>query len=128
MKFFLDEGAPAGIADTLEEAGFTVIRFHEAASPGDADPIVAQIAMANEAVLVAVDRDMRELAKGAGVSKSRYKTLNLLHFRSKAAIALGRVDEALPYIRLRLDLTTKTKERRLWVEVRDTSVKIIDKV
>lgn len=126
MKFFLDEGAPRGIGVRLEAAGYEVIWFDEAASHSDPDTVVAAVAMENDAVLVAVDRDMRTLAKGVGVSNRRFKTLNLLHFKSKEAIALRRVDAVVPYVDLRWKLSQSVKGRRLWVEVSDTIIRIIE--
>ena len=71
---------------------------------------------------------MRELAKGIGAGKQRYKSLNLLFFKSKAAIALQRVDDAIPFIQLQLERTQGHQGRRLWIEVYDRAVKVFDVV
>jgi predicted nuclease of predicted toxin-antitoxin system len=126
MKFFLDEGVPKQIGDELKSNGFYVIPFVEAAVPGTPDNVVADIAIANEAVLVAVDRDMREIAKALGVSKSRYKRLSLLAFRCREPDAIRRLSVAIPYIQLQLKLTKNNQGRRLFIEVFANSVKVYD--
>lgn len=126
MKFFLDEGVPKQIGDELKSHGFEVIHFIEAALPGTPDNVVADIAIANEAVLVAVDRDMKEIAKTLGVSKARYKKLSLLAFRCREPDAIRRLSVAIPYIRLQLDLTKSNQGRRLFIEIFPNSVKVYD--
>ncbi|MEM6277787.1 MAG: DUF5615 family PIN-like protein [Pseudomonadota bacterium] len=130
MKFFLDEGVLVLLGTVLADEGFEVIPFSEGASKGSSDTVVAEAAIANDAVLVAMDRDMRSLAKAMGVSRARFKKLSLLLFRVDAVSSLARVRDAVPYIRLRLELTQAVDfdGRRMWVEVLKTSIKILDKL
>lgn len=126
MKFFLDEGAPAQIGSELEGYGFEVIRFAEAALPSTPDNVVADIAIANDAVLVAIDRDMKQIAKAMGISNKRYKNLSLLSFRCREPQAIRRLKIAIPFIRLQLQLTEGNPGRRLFVEVYANSIKVYD--
>lgn len=126
MKFFLDEGVPRQLGQELRAAGFDVIEFREAALPGAADNLVADIAIANDAILVAIDRDMKEIAKARGISNKRYKNLSLLAFRCREPEAIRRLPVVIPFIKLQLDQTSGRPGRRLFIEVFAHSVKVYD--
>jgi predicted nuclease of predicted toxin-antitoxin system len=126
MRFFLDEGVPVSVGKALEAEGFTVIYFNEAALPGSPDPIVAAIAMNNNAILVATDGDMRQLAKTKGVGQSRYRKLSLLKLSCKETRAAQRIGQCAPFIKLQMQISEGSHKRRLFVEVLAESIKIFD--
>ncbi len=82
--------------------------------------------MLNRAILVAIDRDMREIAKARGVSNKRYKELGLLTFKCREPDAVKRLTAVLPFIRLQLELTAGKSGRRLFIDVFPNSVKVYD--
>jgi predicted nuclease of predicted toxin-antitoxin system len=51
--------------------------------PGSPDVLVAKTAEANDAILIALDGDMKTLAKRAGISGGRFKRLSLLKLRRR---------------------------------------------
>lgn len=123
--FLLDEGVPRSVGRLLQEEGFGVIFFHEAAIEGAPDPVIADLAMRNDAVLVALDGDMKRIARGAGVSKSRFKSLGLLKLSCKEPQAVQRIRETLPFMRLQLSIATENcAPRRLFAEIGDSWIRI----
>ncbi len=125
VAFFLDEGVPRSVGRLLDEEGFRVIFFDQAAAKGTPDPVVCDIAMMNDAVLVALDGDMRQIARGAGVSKTRFKKLSLLKLSCLEPKAVQRVKDNLPFLRLQLSLGRQRGDvRRLFVEIGDSWIRI----
>ncbi|MDF1747585.1 MAG: DUF5615 family PIN-like protein [Alphaproteobacteria bacterium] len=99
MRFFLDEGVPVMTGDALVEAGHEVIFFNQSGvAKGSADPVVCISAAANNAILVAHDRDMKTLAKGHGVTPARFKKLNLLSLTCRESAGPSRINDALSLI------------------------------
>lgn len=99
LKFFLDEGVPDSVARTLRNFGHeaTVLRDSGIAR-GSADPVVATFAEVSESILVALDGDMKQLAKANGVGKGRFRTLNLLKISCCEPTAANRIKEAMSLI------------------------------
>ena len=62
----LDEGAPRASADPFQVRGYGVILHQSVLAPGAKDPLVAYTAMTNHAVLIATDRDMKQMARRFG--------------------------------------------------------------
>ena len=78
LPLFLDEGAPNSVGTFFKGQGHSVIFLEEALARGSADILVAEVAVRNHAILVAVDTDMRQIAKRYGIGSTRFKRLNLL--------------------------------------------------
>lgn len=123
--FFLDEGVPVSVGKVLKESGFEVIFFDKAALGGTPDPVICDIAIQNDAVLVALDGDMRQIAKQSGVSRNRYKSLSLLKLSCREPSAAGRVKDAIPFLRLQLNLSHEQQSTRsLYAEIGNEWIKI----
>lgn len=71
LRFLLDEGVPHSVGRYLESRGHEVIYFDAALMPGSPDVLVAKTAEANDAILIALDGDMKALAKRAGIGGGR---------------------------------------------------------
>jgi predicted nuclease of predicted toxin-antitoxin system len=123
IRFLLDEGVPHSVGRVLQEAGYEVIFFEKILVKGSPDVLVQETSMLNEAVLVALDGDMSQAAKGWGVGSNRFKRLNLLKLSCRESQAAERVKETLPLIELEWNLESKTSERRLFVEIGKMYVK-----
>jgi predicted nuclease of predicted toxin-antitoxin system len=64
----LDAGVPNSVGRALAETGYEVL-FHRDVLPDETpDEVVCVTAVENKAVLVAVDNDMKQLAKQHGVT------------------------------------------------------------
>lgn len=123
-KFFLDEGVPQSVGHALIENGHEVIFFREAAIPGSPDPIVAEVALQNLAILVAIDSDMKTIARKRGVSNNNYRRLSLLKLSCKETKAASRVIECLPFIELQLKVSNPSSKRQFFVEIGQDVLKI----
>jgi predicted nuclease of predicted toxin-antitoxin system len=79
LKFFLDEGVPDSVGRVFEEAGHQAIFLRDSdLARGSADPVVCVYAAEIEAILVALDGDIKRLAQSHGVGAGRFRRLNLL--------------------------------------------------
>ena len=59
FRLLLDEGVPADVGRTFEAHGHLVVPFDEVVQRGSPDTLVGRAAEANEAILVAFDKDMK---------------------------------------------------------------------
>lgn len=122
LRFFLDEGVPRGVGVMLQEAGHEVIFLHEAIATGSNDDLVASAAIANEAILVAIDKDMRTSAKRNKISLNQYKRLSLLQLRCRETQAANRVRQALTLIEAEWNWAENKSSRRLFIEIGDSRI------
>jgi predicted nuclease of predicted toxin-antitoxin system len=93
LTFALDEGAPNSVGRALEARAHKVVYLNEGnlVPRGSKDSFVCAFAVLNDAILVAVDGDMKTLAKRHGVSNSMYARLNLVHLKCIETEAASRV-------------------------------------
>lgn len=119
LRVFLDEGVPVSVGHAFETAGHGVIYFHEAATKGSPDPLVAAVAQANDAVLVALDGDMRAIARQRGVGKRRFRRLSLIKLSCRESRASARAAEAMSLIEHEWRVAGKTGDRRIFIEIGD---------
>lgn len=124
LKFFLDEGVPRSVGQCLEERGHEVIYFEDAAVRSSPDPVVATISMENNAILVALDGDMRTLARQHGVGRARYKRLSLLKLSCSETQAASRVRKAISLIEHEWALDSEPSTRRIFIEIGTNVIRI----
>lgn len=124
LRFFLDEGVPDSVGRVLVQAGHMVIRHRDALAPGMVDEVVAATALANDAILVALDADMRTIARGYGIGQSRFRTLSLLHLSCSEPRASRRVEEALSLIEHEWLRGSEAGRRRLFIEVGNDVIRV----
>lgn len=117
LRFFLDEGVPDSVGETLRAAGHSVILLRESVAPGSPDPLVCAASEANDAILVALDGDMRALAQRAGVGRRRFRRLSLIKLSCPAPKASDRIKAALSLIEHEWNYNSGTSDRRIFVEV-----------
>ncbi|MFD1197525.1 hypothetical protein ACFQ3K_04180 [Brucella gallinifaecis] len=72
--------------------------------------------MKNEAVLLAIDRDMKRIA-GRSKTDDRFDKLHLVQFRCTELQAAKRLSQAIGHLESEWEFTTKKLARRLWFEV-----------
>ena len=85
--------------------------------------MVSEVALRNDAILVAVDRDMRRIASRHGVGSTRFKRLHLLQFLCAEPQAVHRVREALSLIEHEWEIAQRRAARRFWVEIGDSFIR-----
>jgi predicted nuclease of predicted toxin-antitoxin system len=123
MRFFLDEGVTVSAGHALQAAGHDVIFFNDSGLVKSSDdPIVCIAANANDAILVAADRDMRTLAAGHGIKPARFRSLSLLHLLCREANSAPRISTAMSLIEHEWD-RGEGRERRLHVVVGDEVIR-----
>lgn len=104
------------------ERGHAVTYMQDVMASGSADPLVAEVAQRSAAILVAVDRDMRQLAKDRGIGSQRFKRLHL-QFRCSAVQVVNRVSEAYTLIEHEWAVASTKEARRFWVEIGDSYIR-----
>lgn len=117
MRFFLDASVPDSVGHVLAAAGHDVIYHRQALTDGSKDPVVCQTAMENGAILVAVDRDMKQLTKRFGVTDERFKNLSVLFCACTIPMAAKRVEQAISLIDHEWHFSEAKVGRRLWIEI-----------
>jgi predicted nuclease of predicted toxin-antitoxin system len=118
LKFLLDESVPDSVARALRAFGHeaTVLR-ESGVARGSPDQVVATFAEVSDSILVALDGDMKQLAKDNGFGHGRFKKLNLLKLSCAEPAASGRVTEAMSLIEHEWNVDRKLRTRRLFVEI-----------
>lgn len=119
----MDEGAPRSVGLFLEGRGHDVLYLADVIARGSPDILVATVAMQNSAILVAVDKDMRQIARRHGIGGERFKRLNLLQFRCSEVKSVSRVREAASLIEHEWRVAGARLGRRFWVEVGDSYIR-----
>lgn len=114
----LDEGAPAGIAESFEGAGHRAIRFLDVLAPKAKDDVVCAVAMENGAALIAVDNDMKHFKKRFGpVEAGKYTKMHLIHFSCSGVIAVKRAAHVMSFIEHEWRFTCDKAARSMWLDI-----------
>jgi hypothetical protein len=100
-----------------------VIHFDAALMPGSPDVLVARTAEANDAILIALDGDMKLLAKRAGIGGGRFKRLSLRKLSCREPVAAKRVEQAMSPIETEWTISDAKAARRLFVEIGNDVIK-----
>lgn len=117
LRLFLDEGVPDSVGHTFVGSGHAVIHLRDAAEPGSPDPLVCAVAEANDAILVALDGDMKQHAQRRGIGRLRFKRLSLIKLSCRETRAAERVKSAMSLIEHEWDLSAANKDRRIFIEI-----------
>lgn len=107
------------MARMLQELGHFVILHRDALSAGSPDELVCATALANEAILIAIDADMKRLAKQYGVTPQgdRFNRLSIIRICCNETQAAERLRQALSLIEHEWTFSEGKVARRLWVDV-----------
>jgi predicted nuclease of predicted toxin-antitoxin system len=84
---------------------------------GSADDMVCIAAEANDALLVAFDNDMKQLARRHGISPARFKRLNLLKFECEEPRAADRLEAAMSLLEHEWAVISANATQRLFVSI-----------
>ncbi len=122
LRFFLDESVPSAVGRALDACGHEVILLKDASAPGAPDTLVCTAAEANDAILVALDGDMRQLARRQGVGKRRYRRLSLLKLSCRETKAAERTAAAMSLIEHEWTYSARSADRRIFIEIGQASI------
>lgn len=123
FRVFLDEGVPIAVGQTFAAHGHEVIHLEDAIQRGSSDMLVSAAAQANNAVLIAFDGDMKQIARGHGVSNSRFTRLSLIKFSCSEPMAVTRLNIAMSLIEHEWRLNQQTSKRRIFIEIGKSYIK-----
>jgi predicted nuclease of predicted toxin-antitoxin system len=117
LVVLLDEGVPAQVADVFSTYGHTIISFESVLTPGVADELVCAAAIANAALLVAYDNDMKQYVRRRGQGPDRFRNLHLLKFNCPEPMAAARLESAMSMIVNEWVVAHEKVARRVYVEI-----------
>lgn len=123
LRFFLDEGVPDSVGRYLSRAGHAVIYLRDAIPTGSADQLVCAASEANEAILVAMDGDMKKIAQRHGVGQSRFRRLNLIRLACRESRAATRLEEAMSLVEHEWSVGHGGRLRRIFIEILDSAIR-----
>lgn len=115
----MDAGVPDQVGETLRELGHTVILHRELLAEGSPDDLVCATALLNNAILAAIDKDMRRAARrfGKKLSEDRFKSLDLLLFVCSPVQSSNRLKNCASLLDHEWNYANLKLSRRLWIEV-----------
>jgi predicted nuclease of predicted toxin-antitoxin system len=119
LKWALDEGVPDSVGAMLRSSHHKVILLNKTIPRGSTDEFVCDYAQINEAILVALDGDMRQIAKDIGVGKSKFKKLSLVKLSCREPAAARRMKEALSLIEHEWHVSSSSDGRRIFIDISD---------
>lgn len=125
MRFFLDNCVPTAVARALTDAGHDVILQKDAIATDSSDTLVAIASAENDAILVSFDRDFKEIANRAAVSRRRLKKLSRIHFKCTPPQAADRLKKALSWIEQEWVVAEKSPDKRMFLEIQGGALKTL---
>jgi predicted nuclease of predicted toxin-antitoxin system len=123
LKLFLDEGVPDSVGHAFLEAGHEVGFLNRSLARGSSDPLVCAIADINDAVLVALDGDMKRIAQGYGIGSRKFLRLGLIKLSCFEPDAPNRVRAAMSLIEHEWIVSEGSEGRRIFVEISDKVIR-----
>jgi predicted nuclease of predicted toxin-antitoxin system len=121
----MDASVPDSVGNSFAENGHNVIHHREVLPDGVPDEMVCATALRNDAILVAIDNDMRRLARryGTGPNHDRFKQLSLIRIGCNPALAAKRVEQAMSLIEHEWAYAGTKAARRLWVDIEPHAIR-----
>jgi hypothetical protein len=125
LRLFLDEGVPDSVGHVFMAEGHNVAFLNKTMARGSPDPLVCIIADINNAILVALDGDMKRIAQGYGVGARTFLKLGLIKLSCYEPHAAGRVKEAMSLIEHEWNFSAGKSGRRIFIEILDTVIRTV---
>jgi predicted nuclease of predicted toxin-antitoxin system len=123
LRLFLDEGVPDSVGHAFMDAGHQVAFLNKTLARGSSDQLVCAIADINDAILVALDGDMKRIAQQYGVGGRRFLRLGLIKLSCYEPSAAERVRMAMSLIEHEWMVTEGQEGRRIFVEISDKVIR-----
>jgi predicted nuclease of predicted toxin-antitoxin system len=119
LTILLDEGTPVLAASPFQARGYTVIHHANVLDSGAKDEVVVVTAIINNAILIAVDADMKRMVRrfGSPNNSEKYAKLDLIFISCNEVLATKRLEHAMSFIENEWKVACEKAARRLWVDV-----------
>lgn len=119
LRVLLDAGVPDSVGLVLEERGHVVIYHRDVLPEKTPDSVVAATALANHAILVAIDRDMKQMSQRYGMTArgDRFARLSLIRLCCDEVLASKRLKHAMSFVEHEWAVSKEKTARRMWVEI-----------
>jgi predicted nuclease of predicted toxin-antitoxin system len=119
LRIFLDAGVPDSVGAVFEKDGHYVIHYRDVLPEKVVDQVVCATALKNNAILVGIDRDMKEFPRRFGVAPNsdRFKRLSIIRLCCNETLASKRLEQAMTLIEHEWAFSEEKFARRLWVDV-----------
>ena len=105
------------VGQRFYDAGHHVICFNKATVPGSPDQLVCAVSEGNDAILVALDGDMRKIAQRRGVGQRRFRYLSLIKLSYRETRAAERVREEMSLIEHEWQIASQKSDRSIFIEI-----------
>jgi predicted nuclease of predicted toxin-antitoxin system len=125
LRVFIDQCVPDSAGKAFSDHGHEVIYLRERIATNSPDPLVAAIAEANEAILISLDADFRQLAKRHGVGKRAFRRLSLIKLSCRESRCYQRITEAMSLILHEWNIAQQSQDRRLFMDIMDSVIRTI---
>lgn len=123
LKLLLDEGVPDSVGKIFQEFGHVVTYLNKTSARASTDHLVCKLADLDEAILVALDGDMKRIAQSHGVGAGKYLKLGLIKLSCKEPNAANRVKSAMSLIEHEWSQGESNPHRRIFVEIGDLVIR-----
>lgn len=125
LRLMLDEGVPDAVGIAMQRFGHIAIFYRDVLLSGQTDDVVCATAIENEAILVAIDRDMKSKPRryGQRERKARFEDLNLIMLSCDEPLAAKRIEQAATLIEHEWIFASKKKARRMWIDIYAHNIK-----
>ena len=127
MRFIIDHNAPDSVAAFLRARGHEVFLVREILMPDAPDPVIAAMGDDLEAIVVTWNhKDFKALASRMPTgTRATFRRLGRISLRCRAPRAVQRLEVAIDYIEFEYARRQRLRDRRLIIEISDTSVTIV---
>lgn len=107
------------MGQVLSDRDHFVIFYRQVLGENIDDDVVCTTALANDAILLAIDPDMKAFPKRYGISRGspRYSNLSLIWIGCNEVLAAKRLEQAMTLIEHEWDVSEAKASRRLWIEI-----------
>lgn len=119
FRAFLDAGVPDSVARVLSASGHQAIYHRDVLPDKTPDLVVAATSLANDAILVAIDKDMKQIAQRYGMTarNDRFRQLSLIRLCCDEVLASKRIEHAMSFVEFEWAFKLEKAARRMWVEI-----------
>ncbi len=119
LRVFLDAGVPDSVGAVFAKNGHEVLHHREFLPEKTVDKLVCVQALKLDAILVGIDRDMKNFPTRFGVrpNSDRFKRLSIIRLCCNEILAGKRLQQAMTLIEHEWSVSEEKVARRLWVDV-----------
>lgn len=123
LRVFVDQCVPDSAGKAFKDHGHEVTYLREMMATNSPDPLVAAVAEANEAILVSLDADFRQIAKRHGVGRREFRRLSLIKLSCRESRCYQRITDAMSLILHEWNLAQQSRDRRLFIDIMDNVIR-----